>query len=354
MFFESGQMAVYSNRMIDDEDDERSEVRSLRLDEPAARVDAALAGAWPDLSRARIQGLIGQGRLSRDGAPVKLASEKAKPGLYEMRLPPPEPAAPLPEALPLRVVFEDAHLLVIDKAAGMAMHPAPGSMTGTLVNAVLAHCGATLSGIGGVARPGIVHRIDKDTTGLVVVAKDDQTHAGLGAQFAKHTIERAYFAVSRGAPQPRNGVIEGRLARSADDRRKMAVTRSETAGKSAVTRYWTVETFGQIAGAPVGWAAAALVECRLQTGRTHQIRAHLGHIGAPLIGDQLYGKFRGLKAEGAGPDHEAALTAARDFPRQALHAAVLGFTHPISGKALRFESPLAADLTALIGALRRL
>jgi 23S rRNA pseudouridine1911/1915/1917 synthase len=344
----------YIRAMDNDEDDTGGEVRAVTLSEPAARIDAALALAWPDLSRARIQGLIGQGRLSCDGAAVKLASAKARPGLYELRLPPPEPAEPLPEAIPLAIVFEDAHLLVIDKAAGMAMHPAPGSMTGTVVNAVLAHCGAGLSGIGGVARPGIVHRIDKDTTGLVVVAKDDATHTGLAAQFAKHTLERAYFAVTRSSPHPRNGVIEGRLARSSEDRRKMAVTRSATAGKHAVTRYWTVETYGRLPEAPAGWAAAALVECRLQTGRTHQIRAHLGHIGAPLLGDPLYGKFRGLKADGAGPAHDAALAAARDFPRQALHAAVLGFDHPITGAALRFESPLPADMAGLIAALKGL
>ncbi|MBU6372345.1 MAG: RluA family pseudouridine synthase [Alphaproteobacteria bacterium] len=333
------------------------DVRTAACDaaEAGTRIDAFLARAFPDLSRARIQGLIGQGRLTRDGAPVTAASEKTRPGLYALRLPPPEPAAPEPENIPLAIVFEDAHLVVIDKAAGMAMHPAPGAMRGTLVHALLHHCRGGLSGVGGVARPGIVHRIDKDTTGLVVVAKDDVTHTGLAAQFAKHTIERAYFAVTRGAPPARSGTIETRLARSGDDRRKMAVVRDprSEAGKRAVTHYWLVETFGHLAGAPIGHPAAALVECRLETGRTHQIRAHLAHLGAPLLGDPLYGKFRGLKIEGAGPAVDAAKEAAAAFPRQALHAAVLGFTHPVTGAAHRFESPLPADIQGLLAALRR-
>ncbi|MDX2234723.1 MAG: RluA family pseudouridine synthase [Hyphomonadaceae bacterium] len=319
------------------------------------RIDAWLAKLWPDLSRARIQGLIGQGKLTVDGAPVKLSSEKARAGAaYALELPPPAPAAPAPEAIPLAIVHEDDDLLVIDKAAGMAMHPAPGALTGTLVNAVLAHCAASLSGVGGVARPGIVHRIDKDTTGLVVVAKNDAAHVALARQFAKHAIERVYFAVTRGAPHPRNGVIDTRLARSPDDRRKFAVVRDprSEAGKRAVTHYWTVETFGQVAGAAAGRPAAALAECRLETGRTHQIRVHLAHVGAPLLGDPVYGKFRGLKADGAGPLHEAAEAAARAFDRQALHAAVLGFTHPRTGTTMRFEAPLPADMAHLLAALR--
>jgi 23S rRNA pseudouridine1911/1915/1917 synthase len=322
-----------------------------------ARTDAWLAQVFPELSRARIQGLIGQGKLTADGAPVMLASEKLKPGaLYELELPPPAPAAPQPETLPLVIAHEDDDLIVVDKASGMAMHPAPGSMTGTLVNALLAHCAESLSGVGGVARPGIVHRIDKETTGLVVVAKNDAAHVGLAKQFAKHTIERVYYAVTRGAPHPRNGVIDTRLARSTEDRRKFAVVRDpkSEAGKHAITHYWTVETFGRQAHQPAGAPAAALVECRLETGRTHQIRAHLAHIGAPLIGDPLYGKFRGLKADGAGAAHDAAEAAARDFPRQALHAAVLGFKHPRTGEALRFESALPADMDGLLAALRRL
>jgi 23S rRNA pseudouridine1911/1915/1917 synthase len=338
----------------EDEDDGAARSIIAPQDAAGARVDAFLAGVWPDLSRARIQGLIGQGKLTADGAIVTAARDKVRAGcVYELTLPPPAPADPLPEALPLTIVHEDGHLLVIDKAAGMAMHPAPGAMTGTLVNAVLHHCGATLSGIGGVARPGIVHRIDRDTTGLVVIAKDNTTHAHLGAQFAKHTIERMYCALTRGAPLPRNGVIETRLARSSADRKKMAVVSdTSTAGKHAITHYWTIDSFGQQDGAAAGRGAAALVECRLKTGRTHQIRVHLAHIGAPLIGDPVYGKMRGLKASGARAQTVDA--AARAFPRQALHAAVLGLIHPITGAAMRFESALPPDMAGLLEALKTL
>jgi 23S rRNA pseudouridine1911/1915/1917 synthase len=229
------------------------------------RVDAWLAKLWPDLSRSRVQGLIGAGKLSVDGAPVTHAKDKPRAGSrYELTLPPPEPAAPQPEALPINVVYEDADLIVIDKASGMAMHPAPGSMRGTLVNALLAHCGNSLSGIGGVARPGIVHRIDKDTTGLVVVAKHDAAHQGLAKLFAKHDLERVYYAVTRGAPKDRSARIENVLVRSSEDRRKYVVARNpdSEAGKRAVTDYWTVESFGQQAGASIGRPAAALLEWR--------------------------------------------------------------------------------------------
>ena len=343
----------------EDEDDAGALQRAIECpaDVAGERIDAWLARVWPDLSRARIQGLIGAGMLTLDGAPAPLASGRTKPGgVYVLRLPPPAPALPSPETIPLSVAYEDDHLIVIDKPAGMAVHPAPGSMTGTLVNALLAHCAGSLSGIGGVARPGIVHRIDKDTTGLIVVAKNDAAHVALARQFAKHTIERAYFAVTRGAPQGRTGTIAARLVRSAEDRRKFVVVRDpkSEAGKHAVTHFWTVETFGALEGAAAGRPAAALLECRLETGRTHQIRAHLAHLGAPLIGDPLYGKFRGLKAQGSGPAHDAAEAAARDFPRQALHAAVLGFVHPATGETLRFTAPLPADLDALLAALRAL
>ncbi|GAM98538.1 ribosomal large subunit pseudouridine synthase D [alpha proteobacterium U9-1i] len=319
------------------------------------RVDVWLGKLWPDLSRSRVQGLIGAGKLTADGAPVTHAKEKTRAGArYELILPPPEPAAPLPEAIPLEIVFEDENLVVVNKAAGMAVHPAPGSMRGTLVNALLAHCGDSLSGIGGVARPGIVHRIDKDTTGLIVVAKNDATHSGLAKLFAKHDLERVYYAVTRGAPHERTGRIENRLVRSGEDRRKFVVARNpETeAGKMAISDYWTIESFGQLDGASAGHPAAALIECRLKTGRTHQIRAHLAHLGCPLIGDPLYGKQRALKA--VGPHAVEADEAARGFPRQALHAAVLGFVHPITEQALRFEAPLPQDMQTLLGALRRL
>lgn len=323
------------------------------------RVDAWLAKTWPDLSRARLQGLIGQGKLSADGAVVAHASGKVRAGArYELTLPPPEPATPEPEAIPLDIAFEDEHLIVVNKSAGMAVHPAPGSMRGTLVNALLAHCAGSLSGIGGVARPGIVHRIDKDTTGLLVVAKDDATHHGLAKQFAKHTIERVYYAVTRGAPKERTATIDTIIVRSPEDRRKYVVARNPhannatAAGKRAVTHYWTVESFGQAVGESAGRAAATLVACQLQTGRTHQIRVHMAHMGAPLIGDPLYGKQRAFKAE--GKNAHAAAEAVAAFPRQALHAAVLGFKHPISGEDLRFEAPIPDDMQALIAILRRL
>ena len=332
------------------------ETRAIVAPEGAGeRVDAWLAKVWPDLSRSRVQGLIGAGKLSADGAPVTHAKDKPKPGArYELELPPPEPAAPQAETLPLNIVFEDEHLIVVDKASGMAMHPAPGSMRGTLVNALLAHCGDSLSGIGGVARPGIVHRIDKDTTGLVVVAKHDAAHQGLAKLFAKHALERVYYAVTRGAPKERSAQIDNVLVRSNEDRRKYVVARDPetSAGKRAVTQFWTIESFGQQTGAAAGRAAAALIECRLHTGRTHQIRAHMAHLGCPLIGDPLYGKQRAFKAE--GPHAEAAAEAVRAFPRQALHAAVLGFKHPISGAEMRFDSPLPDDLEALLSALRAL
>ncbi len=332
------------------------DVRTIDAPPEAAgeRVDSFLAKAWPDLSRARIQGLIGQSRLSLDGAAVKNAKDKVRAGTYALTLPPPAPARPQAEDLPLDIVFEDEHLLVINKASGMAMHPAPGAMTSTLVNAVLHHAGKSLSGVGGVARPGIVHRIDKDTTGLVVVAKSDAAHAGLAKQFEKHTIERVYLCVTRGAPRERSGIVDERLVRSGADRRKMTIVRDKDseAGKHAITHYWVIESFGQAEGESAGRGAAAFVECRLETGRTHQIRAHLAHIGAPLIGDPMYGKFRGLKIAGGGEAIDAAKDAARDFPRQALHAAVLGFVHPITKQELRFEAPLPDDMEALLAVLR--
>ncbi|MGD9979697.1 MAG: RluA family pseudouridine synthase [Hyphomonadaceae bacterium] len=341
----------------EEEEIEAGEVRIATAPAEAAgeRVDAWLAKLWPDLSRSRVQGLIGAGKLTADGAVVTHAKDKPRIGAtYELTLPPPEPAAPQPESLPLTIVFEDTHLIVIDKAAGIAMHPAPGSMRGTLVNALLAHCGDTLSGIGGVARPGIVHRIDKDTTGLVVVAKNDAAHTGLAKLFARHDLERVYYAVTRGAPKERTARIENRLVRSNEDRRKYVVARNPDteAGKTAITDYWTVESYGQQSGAAVGRPAAALLECRLHTGRTHQIRAHLAHIGCPLIGDPLYGKQRAFKAE--GPHAEDAAAAVAAFPRQALHAAVLGFKHPVTGEELRFESALPADIGTLLEVLRRL
>jgi len=231
------------------------------------------------------------------------------------------------------VLYEDAYLIVVDKPAGMAAHPAPGNETGTLVNALLAHCGASLSGIGGVARPGIVHRIDKETSGILVAAKTDAAHQGLSALFAAHDIERAYVALVRGAPSPPRDTIVTRLGRSNSDRKKMAVLK--TGGREAVTHYAVERAFG-----PAGKPLAARVSCRLETGRTHQIRVHLASRGAPCLGDPTYGS-----GPPAAPVREA--MAETGLKRQALHAAVLGFVHPVTGETLRFESPLPPDMAAL-------
>jgi 23S rRNA pseudouridine1911/1915/1917 synthase len=318
------------------------DIRELELEGAAAqgRLDKALAQLLPDLSRARLQALIGEGRLSRDGAVLGDASAKALAGRYRLAIPPAAPAEPEPEAIPLKVLFEDAELIVIDKPAGIAMHPAPGSERGTLVNALLAHCGAGLSGIGGVARPGIVHRIDKDTSGVVVAAKTDRAHQGLAALFAAHDIERAYVALTRGAPEPARGTIEGAIGRSTHDRKKMAIVRS--GGRAAVTHYQVERAFG-----PAAKPLAARVLCRLQTGRTHQIRVHLASKGAPCLGDPFYGS-----GPPAAPVRAAMAEAG--LARQALHAAVLGFRHPVTGEDLRFESPLPADMARLESFLQSL
>ncbi len=261
-------------------------------------------------------------------------------GEYRLLIPPPSPAEPLAEAIALNVLYEDAHLIVIDKAAGMAVHPAPGSESGTLVNALLAHCGDSLSGVGGVARPGIVHRLDKDTSGVMVAAKSDAAHAGLSALFASHDIERLYIALTRGAPDPRRGTIVSRIGRSPRDRKKMAVLAS--GGREAVTHYRVEAAFG-----PAARPTAGRIACTLETGRTHQIRVHLASKGAPVLGDALYGA-----AAPAAPVRAAMIEAGLN--RQALHAAVLGFRHPVTGEALRFETQPPADMAALENALRRL
>jgi 23S rRNA pseudouridine1911/1915/1917 synthase len=304
------------------------------------RLDKALAGLLADISRARLQALIAEGALSRDGLVLRDPSAKAQAGEYRLLIPPPSPAEPQPEAIPLSVLFEDAHLIVIDKPAGMAVHPAPGSDTGTLVNALLAHCGASLAGVGGVARPGIVHRLDKDTSGVMVAAKTDAAHTGLSALFAAHDIERVYVALTRGAPEPRSGSIQGRIGRSTHDRKKMAVLRA--GGREAVTHYRTEARFG-----PEARPLAARLACTLETGRTHQIRVHLAARGAPVLGDPLYGSGQPAVAVRAA-------MAKAGLRRQALHAAVLGLVHPVTGEPLRFESQLPRDLSGLEQALREL
>ena len=323
--------------LIDDEEESTSEVLEASVDAPDVRLDKALAEAFPALSRARLQALLAEGAVTRDGQAIKSGSAKATPGLYVVVVPPVVSATPLPQAIPLTVLFEDADLIVIDKPAGMAAHPAPGTPDGTLVNALLAHCGDSLSGIGGVARPGIVHRLDKDTSGVMVAAKTDRAHAGLSALFAAHDIERTYIALTRGAPAPDRDRIETRIGRSTHNRKKMAVLKS--GGREAVTDYRVERKF---AVPPKAGAAplAARVACTLHTGRTHQIRVHMASKGAPLLGDPVYGSGAPAQAVRTAME-EAGLT------RQALHAAVLGFVHPVTGQALRFETEPPEDMRTL-------
>jgi 23S rRNA pseudouridine1911/1915/1917 synthase len=314
------------------------------------RLDAWLAGAVPALSRSRVKALIEGGAVAIGGVTIVEASRPVKPGeRVTLVLPPPAPAVPAGEAIPLAVVYEDDDLIVVDKPAGMVVHPAAGNPAGTLVNALIAHCGKSLSGIGGVMRPGIVHRLDKDTSGLIVAAKTDRAHRSLAGQFADHgrrgPLERGYLALIWGAPERAEGTIEAALGRSARNREKIEV--KQAGGRPAVTHYRVVERYGPRDRPPV----AALIECRLETGRTHQIRVHLAAIGHPLIGDRLYGAGFATKAR-LLPEPARSLAAA--FPRQALHAYLLGFEHPARGEEMRFESQIPADMQALRGTLSRL
>lgn len=297
------------------------------------RLDRALAAAVPALSRERLKALISSGAVSGpQGVPVRDPAIKALPGAtYRISVPEPRPAHNEAQDIALDIVFEDDHLLIIDKPAGMVVHPAAGNADGTLVNALLHHCAGRLSGIGGVARPGIVHRIDKDTSGLLVVAKTDVAHEGLAAQFAKHSIDRRYLAITSGVPIPAAGTVDAPLARSAANRKKIAIV-GEGRGKRAVTHYRIVTPLRD----------AALTECRLETGRTHQVRVHMASIGHPLLGDPVYGKTR--------PVHREILKEL-NFHRQALHAATLGFIHPVSKENLTFQSALPSDIQELFGAL---
>ena len=297
------------------------------------RLDRALALAVPTLSRERIKALISSGSvLGPQGVAVRDPAIKAiAGGTYEVAVPAPRPAHNEAQDIALEIVFEDEHLLIVDKPAGMVVHPAAGNFDGTLVNALLHHCAGRLSGIGGVARPGIVHRIDKDTSGLLVVAKTDVAHEGLAAQFAKHSIDRRYLAITSGIPVPAAGKVDAPLARSAANRKKIAVV-AAARGKRAVTHYRVVRPLDH----------SALIECRLETGRTHQVRVHMASIGHPLLGDPVYGRDR--------PAHRELLKSL-GFRRQALHAARLGFVHPVSKENLSFESPLPSDIQELFGAL---
>lgn len=294
------------------------------------RLDKALADAT-ELSRERIKGLIAAGAVTIGKTLARSASAKVQgEERFAIALPPPEPLAALPQDIPLDIVFEDAHLVVVDKPAGMVVHPAAGNQDGTLVNALLHHCAGRLSGINGIARPGIVHRIDKDTSGLLVVAKSDAAHEGLARQFADHSITRRYLAVCAGHPAPPAGTIAGRIGRSVHDRKKMAVLPDDTTrGKHAVTHFETLRHLNH----------AALLECRLETGRTHQVRVHCASIGHALLGDPVYGRT---------PKPLRQVLESLGFHRQALHAARLGFSHPISAETLDFRAELPADMRELI------
>jgi len=321
----------------DNTEDAGAEILSAEVTASGIRLDKALSDAFPTLSRARLQALLAEGAVSKDGQVLTSGKAKATCGTYTITLPPVSPAEPQPENIPLNVLFEDAHLIVIDKPSGMAAHPAPGCESGTLVNALLYHCGETLSGIGGVARPGIVHRLDKDTSGVMVAAKTDEAHQGLSALFATHDIERTYIALTRGTPSALSGRIDTQIGRSLHDRKKMAVLKH--GGRQAITDYVVQKTYGQPAKAS-GAPLASRIACTLHTGRTHQIRVHMASVGAPLLGDPVYGS-------GAAAIPVRAILEELNFTRQALHAAILGFVHPVTGEALRFETAPPADMQAL-------
>ena len=294
------------------------------------RLDRALADAVPTLSRERLKVLIASGAVSGPDGLARDPARKATAGSdYAVTVPKPTPAHNEAQAIPLQVVFEDEHLIVVDKAAGLVVHPAAGNLDGTLVNALLHHCGGSLSGIGGVARPGIVHRIDKDTSGLMVAAKTDRAHEGLAKQFADHSIDRRYKAIVAGRPMPPAGKVDAPLARSAANRKKVAIVAN---GKRAVTHYAMLQPLKD----------AALVECRLETGRTHQVRVHMNSIGHGLLGDPVYGRTK--------PAHRPVLETL-GFRRQALHAARLGFIHPVTGLVHAFDREMPADMQELFNTL---
>jgi 23S rRNA pseudouridine1911/1915/1917 synthase len=341
------------DEMNEDIDDAAPEPAATRVDITAGpqdeglRLDRVLANHLPELSRTRLQALIAEGRVLRAGRPVAGGSAKVAPGeVFTVEVPPPEPAEPEPQDIPLDIVFEDDDLVVIDKPAGLVVHPAPGNPDGTLVNALLFHCGASLSGIGGVRRPGIVHRLDKDTSGLMVVAKNDRAHQKLAAQFADHgrtgPLERAYLAFVWGVPDLPSGTVDAPLARHPVSRERIAVRAS---GRFAITHWQRVEAYEDTQGRPV----ASLFECQLETGRTHQIRVHMAHIGHPLLGDAVYGGGQRTKANRLREEARAML---ETLGRQALHAARIGFEHPSTGEFMSFESELPGDLMRLQEALQ--
>ncbi|SMH55363.1 ribosomal large subunit pseudouridine synthase D [Mesorhizobium australicum] len=324
-------------------------------DAAGQRLDQWLAGvAGPDLSRSRVQALIKAGAVTVSGATVGEPKHKLAGGEdVVIDMPAPAPAEPRGEDIALDILYEDDQLIVIDKPAGLVVHQGAGNWTGTLVNALIHHCGASLSGIGGVARPGIVHRLDKDTSGVMVAAKTDLAHRELSDAFADHgqegDLERAYLAVVWGVPSRKSGMIDAHLGRSTKDRTRQAVVpETRPDARHAITHFEVLETFG--AKRPDG-PVASLVECRLETGRTHQIRVHMAHIGHPLVGDRDYGAGFRTKSNRLPDDVRQVVDA---FPRQALHAGLLAFAHPVSGEVMEFEAPLPADMQALIAALRTL
>lgn len=314
--------------------------------ETGDRLDRVLAGLIADMSRARIQALIRDGRVSVGGRTIVEPKHRVNAGeVIGLSVPPPQPATPQPEPIPLEVVYEDDDLIVIGKPAGLTVHPGAGTPSGTLVNALLHHCAGSLSGIGGVERPGIVHRLDKDTSGLMVAAKTDAAHRHLSAQFADHgrtgDLERGYLAIVWGVPDRQRGTIEAPLARSPQNPEKMAVRRG---GREAITHYEVIYTYADPEGRPL----ASLIECRLETGRTHQIRVHLAHIGHPLLGDAVYGGGFRSKERLLGERQRQALAG---LGRQALHAYLLSFRHPSRDEVLHFESDLPGEMRALVDAL---
>jgi 23S rRNA pseudouridine1911/1915/1917 synthase len=313
-------------------------VERLSLDACTAdagqRLDRLIAAGATGLSRSRAKALIEEGRVRCGARTIMDPSYRVKPGeRFEIVVPAATDAVPQGQSIPLSVVYEDAHLIVIDKPAGLVVHPAPGNPDRTLVNALIAHCGASLSGIGGVRRPGIVHRLDKDTSGLMVAAKTDAAHRGLAEAFARHDIDRAYRALVWGVPSPREGRIEGPIGRHPIDRKRMTVRKA--GGKPALTRYRVLRAFG---------TAASLVQCRLATGRTHQIRVHMASIGHPVIGDPVYGRTARKRRERLP---ESARSGVEKFGRQALHAARLGFMHPITGESMAWEAADPLDFSTL-------
>ena len=340
------------DELNEDMDEIAPEAAATRVDiiagpeDEGLRLDRVLARHLPELSRTRLQALIADGKVLRDGRPATGGSAKVSPGEgFTVEVPAPEPAEPVPQDIPLVIVHEDDDLIVIDKPAGLVVHPAPGNPDGTLVNALLFHCGTSLSGIGGVRRPGIVHRLDKDTSGLMVVAKNDRAHKVLAAQFADHgrsgPLERAYLAFVWGVPELPSGTVDAPLARHPVSRERIAV---RTNGRFAITHWQRLESYPDTQGRPV----ASLVECRLETGRTHQIRVHMAHIGHPLLGDAVYGGGQRTRANRLGPEARDRLEA---LGRQALHAFRLGFEHPATGDFMLFESALPDDLARLQAAL---